>query len=171
MSVGGRERISTDVASLVDTNVLVYRYDPRFPEKQEIARELLRRGLETDQIVLPHQAILELVAVTTRPRHDLDGASLLVPEDAYREAEDLMRKFPVVYPDEEVLTTALRSVAAYGMSWFDAHLWAYAEVNGLPEILSEDFEHGRHYGSVRVVNPFLTAAGDVHELPALYDPE
>jgi hypothetical protein len=55
----------------------------------------------------------------------------------------------------------------YGLSWFDAHQWAYAEVYGVAEILSEDFEHGRHYGSVRVVDPFLAADG-VHELPALY---
>jgi predicted nucleic acid-binding protein len=51
---------------------------------------------------------------------------------------------------------------------FDAHLWAYAEVNGIPEILSEDFQHGRYYGSVRVVDPFIQAAGGVRELPALY---
>jgi hypothetical protein len=35
------------------------------------------------------------------------------------------------------------------------HQWAYAEYYGLPELISEDFEHGRMYGSVRVVNPFL----------------
>jgi predicted nucleic acid-binding protein len=157
------------VASLVDTNVLVYRYDPRFPDKQEIARRALRAGLESEQVFLPHQAILEFVAAATRPRVDLDGAPLLVPEVALREAEDLMRDFPVVYPDEEVLITALRGVSTYGLSWFDAHLWAYAEVNGLSEILSEDFEHGRHYGSVRVVDPFLAASGEVHELPAMYD--
>lgn len=33
----------------------------------------------------------------------------------------------------------------------------------------EDFEHGRHHGSVRVVDPFLAAAGDVYELPMMYD--
>ena len=157
------------MASLVDTNILVYRYDPRSRDKQEIARELLRRGLADQELVLPHQAILEFVAATTRLRSDLDGASLLAPQVAYREAEGLMRDFPVVYPDEEVLITALRGIAAYGLSWFDAHLWAYAEVNALPEILSEDFEHGRHYGSVRVVDPFLAAAGDIHELPPMYD--
>ncbi len=59
--------------------------------------------------------------------------------------------------------------AAYGLSWSDAHLWAYAEVHGLPEILSEEFEHGRHYGSVRVVDPFLAASGEVGELPAMYE--
>jgi predicted nucleic acid-binding protein len=39
--------------------------------------------------------------------------------------------------------------------WFDAHLWAFAEVYGLSELLSEDFQHGRLYGAVRAVNPFL----------------
>ena len=157
------------MASLVDTNVLVYRYDPRDPVKQAIARELLRRGLADRQLVLPHQAVVEFVAAVRRPRRDLGGAPLLAADSAYREAEDLVRDFPIIYPDEEVLTTALRGVSAYGLSWFDAHLWAYAEVNALPEILSEDFEHGRHYGSVRTVDPFLAAAGEVHELPALYE--
>ncbi len=156
------------MASLVDTNILVYRFDPRFPEKQRIARELLRGRLIDDEVVLPHQAILEFVAVVTRPRRDLDRAPLLAPERAYREAEELMIQFPVLYPDEEVLATALRGAAAYRLSWFDAHLWAYAEANGLPEILSEDFSHGRHYGSVRANNPFLADADGIHELPPMY---
>jgi predicted nucleic acid-binding protein len=157
------------VASLVDTNVLVYCFDPRSPAKQVVARDVLYRGLEDQNLVLPHQAILEFVSATTRPRSDLSGASLLAPEVAYREAEGLMRDFPVIYPDQDILNIALRGVSIYGLSWFDAHLWAYAEVNGLPEILSEDFEHGRHYGHVRVVDPFLVAANEIHELPPMYD--
>jgi len=49
----------------------------------------------------------------------------------------------------------LRGAAAYQLSWFDAHLWAYAEHYGLAELISEDFEHDRLYGSVRARNPFL----------------
>lgn len=157
------------MANLVDTNVLVYCFDPRFPGKQAIACEVVRQGLANRQLALPHQAIVEFVAATTRPRSDLDGASLLAPQVAYREAEDLLRNFAVLYPDEDVLTTALRGVSTLALSWFDAHLWAYAEVNGLPEILTEDFEHGRHYGSVRAVDPFLAASGKVHELPPMYE--
>ncbi len=52
--------------ALVDTNVLVYRYDARFPEKQAIADALLRRGITSGEARLPHQAVLEFVAVTTR---------------------------------------------------------------------------------------------------------
>ena len=158
------------MASLIDTNVLVYRVDARFPEKQRIARDVLNAGLEPDRLALPHQAILEFVSVVTRPRRDLQGGSLLSTSEALQEADVLMRQFPVLYPDAEVLTTAIRGAATYRLPWFDAHLWAYAEVNGLPEILSEDFSHGQHYGSVRVRNPFLAATGAVHELPPMYDP-
>ncbi len=44
--------------ALVDTNVLVYRYDPRFPEKQQTAIDLLRQGSELRSACLPHQAII-----------------------------------------------------------------------------------------------------------------
>ena len=66
----------------------------------------------------------------------------------------MLAQFPILYPNEAVVRTALRGEAAYGLSWFDAHLWAYAEVYGLAEMLSEDFQHGRMYGTVKVRNPF-----------------
>ncbi len=157
------------MASLVDTNVLVYRYDQRFSEKREIAAELLRRGIWDGDLLLPHQAVIEFVAAVSRPRKDLGGTPLLERAWACGEAERMMRDFKVVYPDEQVLRAAFQGTLAYQLSWWDAHLWAYAEVNGVPEILSEDFEHGRHYGSVRVVDPFLAASGEVHELPAMYE--
>lgn len=156
------------MASLVDTNILVYRFDPRDPLKQQIAQDLLRAGLAKDDLVLPHQAIVEFVSVMTRPRPSLGGVPLVPRDQALAEAELLATEFVVVYPNKEVLLTALRGVAAYQLSWFDAHLWAHAEVHGLAEILSEDFQHGRHYGTVRVVDPFLAAADAVHELPPLY---
>lgn len=156
------------MASLVDTNVLVYRFDPRDPLKQQIARDLLRDGQREDMLLLPHQAVVEFVAAVTRPQRDLDGAPLMPVDQALLEAEDLMAQFPIVYPDANVLRTALRGVATYRLPWFDAHLWAHAEVHGIPEILSEDFEHGRHYGRVRVTDPFLRATGGVNELPALF---
>ncbi len=140
------------MAALIDTNVLVYRFDPRFPRKQEIANRLLREGIAGDSIRLPHQAIVEFVAVVTRPLDS--GRPLLEPEDARREAEELLRQFVVLYPNEQIVRTALRGSAAYGLHWFDAHLWAYAEHYGLGELYSEDFQHGRLYGTVRAVNPF-----------------
>ena len=155
------------MASLVDTNVLVYRVDPRDRVKQARAEAIVRDGLIDGSVVLAHQCIVEFVAAVTRPRKDLGGAPLLPPEDARVRAEHLTAQFLVLYPTLDVLRTALRGTAMYGLSWFDAHMWAYAEVYGVEELLSEDFAHGRHYGSVRAVDPFVTPNG-VHELPALY---
>ena len=141
------------MAALADTNILVYRFDWRFPAKQERASDILRAGIADGSVVVPHQAIVEFVAATTRP---LDGAeALLEATDARREAEELLLQFDVLFPDEELVRIALWGAAAYQLSWFDAHLWAYAERFGLAELLSEDFQHGRLYGTVEVVNPFL----------------
>jgi predicted nucleic acid-binding protein len=140
------------VAALVDTNVLLYRFDPRFPRKQSLATRLLRRAIAEDSARLPHQAIVEFVAVVTRPLGK--RPPLLSETEAIREAEDLLAQFTVLYPTEEVVRLALRGMAAYQLAWFDAHIWATAEHFGLSEIWSEDFQHGRLYGSVRAVNPF-----------------
>jgi len=146
------------VAALIDTNVLVYLFDPGDLRKQRIAAEILDRGLRDNSVKIAHQAIVEFVAATTRPR--ALGRSpkppLLTPQAATREAEELLSMFEVLYPNEALVRTALRGAAAYQLAWYDAHLWAYAEYYGLSELLSEDFEHNRLYGTVRAVNPFLT---------------
>lgn len=140
------------MAALVDTNILVYRFDSRFSEKQKTATEILRRGIVEDSVRVPHQAIVEFVAAVTRP---IRGHVILKHADALREAEEFLKQFTVLYPNEAILREAVRGCAAYQLSWFDAHIWACAEYYGLMEILSEDFQHDRLYGTVRAVNPFI----------------
>jgi predicted nucleic acid-binding protein len=141
------------VAALVDTNILVYRFDFTTAQKQAAATELLRRGIAQDSLRLPHQAVVEFVACVTQQRRGVKP--LMSRSAAFREAEELLSQFVVLYPTEALVRTALRGAAAYQLSWYDAHMWAYAEHYGLSELYSEDFEHGRLYGSVRAVNPFL----------------
>jgi predicted nucleic acid-binding protein len=140
------------VAALVDTNILVYRVDPRDARKQRVAETLLREGVADGSIRVAHQSILEFVAACTR---SLPGGALLAPDVARREAEELLSIFDILYPNEGVVRTALRGAAAYQLSWFDAHLWAYAEHYGLDRLYSEDYQHDRLYGRVRVINPFV----------------
>ncbi len=140
------------MAALIDTNVLVYRFDGRFPEKQKVATGLLRRGIADNSVRIPHQAVIEFVAASTRIIH---GRQILSQSEALREAEEFLKQFPVLYPNEAMLRHAFRGCAAYQLNWFDSHLWAYAEHYGLEEILTEDLQHDRLFGTVRVVNPFL----------------
>ncbi|MFZ0308780.1 MAG: PIN domain-containing protein [Candidatus Sulfotelmatobacter sp.] len=141
------------MASLVDTNILVYRCDPRDPHKRAAAREILRAGEISGELRIPHQSLAEFVNSVTRLRGR--EAPIMGLADATRQAELFMAQFPVLYPNEAVFRMALLGKAAYGLPWYDAHLWAYAQHFGLPEILSEDFEHGRRYGTVRIRNPFV----------------
>ena len=145
--------------ALIDTNVLVYRHDPRFPEKQRIATELLRQGVADANVRVPHQAVVEFFAAVTRPLGD-EGAPLMSVVDARRETEELLAQFDVLYPNEAILRLAIRGSAAYQLSWFDAQIWACAEQYGMAELISEDFQHDRIYGTVRVRNPFIDVPPD-----------
>ncbi|MBS3785982.1 MAG: PIN domain-containing protein [Gammaproteobacteria bacterium] len=154
---------------LIDTNLLIYQFDERDRDKQALVRELLADRIQGAELTyVPHQAIIEFVAAATRLRPSLNGQALLSWHDAMLEAEQMMQQYDVIYPNSVVLHTALRGARTYGLAWFDAHLWAFAEVYGIPEILSEDFQHGRYYGSVRVTNPFAQSEGGVRELPPVY---
>jgi predicted nucleic acid-binding protein len=152
--VAGGEMISTSVARLIDTNILVYGVDVRFPDKQEIAANLLEETVRSGECRIPHQALLEFYAVVTRPLPGIEK-SLLTPAEAREEIEVLLLTSIILYPVENIVRLSLYATAAFGLNWFDAHLWAYAEHYRCSTIYSEDFEHERYYGSVKVINPFV----------------
>ncbi len=138
---------------LVDSNVVVYRFDTAFPGKQAAAEALIRAGIASGELRLPYQALVESMAALTRPRRD--GSPAILPADAAaRELEELSLSATVLYPDERVFHTALRGALAYQLPWFDALVWAVADRHGIPTLYTEDFGAGRIYGRTRVVNPF-----------------
>lgn len=95
------------------------------------------------------------LVAASRPTPEL--GALLAPADARRETEELLRLHPVLYSDAHLVRVALQGMAAYQLPWWDAHMWAHAEVHSLDTLYSEDFQHGRWHGAVRVVSPFIGA--------------
>ena len=83
------------MAALVDTNILVYRFDPRDPAKQARARQLLRDGLESGTVYIPHQALMEFVAAVTRAT---PFGTLLPAPEAWHELENYLTGFPILTP-------------------------------------------------------------------------
>lgn len=137
---------------LVDTNILVYRYDDRYPGKQAVASSVLRAAIAASSLRVPYQALVDFVSATTRVR--ADGRSILPPDEARREAEEMLAIYPILYPNESIVRTALRGVASYKLNWFDANIWACAEHYGCGVLLTEDLQHGRMIGAVMIHNPF-----------------
>ena len=141
------------MAALIDTNVLVYMHDHRFPLKQRTAHDLIERLLRSDELRVAHQSLLEFYVATTRIRPAL-RRPLLSPQETRTHLHDMVIAFAVLYPVEPMMSPTLLGSAVHGLSWFDAHVWSFAEYFGCELLYSEYFQHERRYGNVRIINPF-----------------
>lgn len=134
---------------LVDTNVLVYPYDPEHPEKRLRALEVLERLAQSGQGFLSAQVVGEFFrVVTTRLHHPL------LIEEAERQIRAYLRAWAVVDITPLVVLEAVRGVREHHLSYWDAQVWATALLNQVPVIVTEDFQDGLVLEGIRFLNPF-----------------
>lgn len=137
---------------LIDTNILVYAYDPRDHDKQDRALAVLRRLIATGRGKVSTQILGEFYAVSTsklEPR--------LTPADAADQIGALSAAWPVLSVTGLVVLDAARGAATHRLDYWDAQTWATAHLNQIPLVLSEDFAHERVIEGVQFLNPFSPA--------------
>ena len=139
----------------VDTNVLVYQFDIRTPEKQQRAQLWLDRIWETHTGSVSFQVLQEFYAIVTRKLQP--G---LAPEVARRIVRALWAWQPIVVEDR-ITMIAWADQDRFGLSWWDALIVAAARVAECSCVLTEDLQHGQDLDGVRVVNPFLATPSDL----------
>jgi predicted nucleic acid-binding protein len=140
------------IAFLVDTNVLVYAYDSTDRGKWLRAIDVVTQlELEARGAISTQIAGEFFNTVTRRIPHPLTAA------DGERELTAFLRSWHVFDLTTEVVLEAVRGVQRYQLSYWDALIWATAKLNGVPTVLSEDFNDGALLENVRFRNPF--AAG------------
>lgn len=137
--------------ALVDTNIVVYAYDPSEPSKQALSQKLLRALSSTESLVFSAQVLNEFAAVLLRKRTQ----SGMTYEEIRSVVEELVSLGRVVPLTSEATFLALDVLQRHGLSFWDALIWATAKGQGIRQIYSEDFQHGRDLEGVRFVNPFL----------------
>ena len=134
---------------LLDTNVLVYAYDPGDKRKQQLAGQLLEEIQPTRVAAVSAQILAEFFGVVTRR---------LMPRIATRDALELVGSLAqsfVTWPiDDVVVLEAARGVRDHHMSYWDAQVWATARLRGARVVLSEDFTNGRTVEGVNFRDPF-----------------
>jgi predicted nucleic acid-binding protein len=135
------------VPEFLDTNVLVYAYDPGDARKQRIARDLVRRALAGD-IIVSTQVLAEFAATLLHKT-----ASAPRPEDVTA-VLDALGPIRVVVPDADIVRRAVEVRAEYGVHFYDGMIVAAAERGGCGRIWSEDFNAGQAYFGIAVKNPF-----------------
>jgi predicted nucleic acid-binding protein len=131
----------------LDTNVLVYAYDPSDTRKQRIAQDLVRRALTRD-ILVSTQVLAEFAATLL---HKMAPAAR--PEDVAA-VLDALGPIRVVVPDGDIVRRAVDVRAQYGVHFYDGMIVAAAERGGCERIWSEDLNAGQKYFGIAVENPF-----------------
>jgi predicted nucleic acid-binding protein len=134
----------------VDTNVLVYLWDARFPEKTRTATRLMSELEASSAGVHSTQTLGEFFVVATRKLLEQ------VPLDEAAKAVGFMAEsWPVLAVTPEVTLDAVRGSIEHGMQFWDAQLWATARAHSIGLVLSEDFTDGGEIEGVRFANPFV----------------
>lgn len=130
-----------------DTNVLVYAYDNREPDKRQTARALLEeRAIDPDGKIST-QVLQEFCNV---------GLSKLgmSPEAIDIVIEDLLSPLLAHTPDASFYKRAIALRQKCGLSFYDALIVQAAVDLGCTTLYSEDLQEGQVFGDLIVYNPF-----------------
>lgn len=133
----------------LDTNVLVYIFDRDEPAKQARATHVFQSLAEEGTALLSTQVLQEFYAVATgRLRTPLALAEAGTAVEAFT-------RLPVVTVTPDVVLNAARLHRSDSVSFWDALIIQAALSGGADILYSEDLQHGRRFGGLRIENPFL----------------
>lgn len=137
------------VDCFLDTNILVYAAAGRhtWSAKHKRALDLIEKedfGLSTQVLQEFYVTVVRKIQVP------------LTPAEAIAWIEQL-EVFPCLPLDSGFVKVAAETAVRHRLSYRDGAIVAAAERMGAEVLYSEDFNHGRRYGTVRVWNPFRTS--------------
>lgn len=132
----------------IDTNILVYAYDPSEPEKQEKAIAFLDQLVSLDQGLISTQVLSEFYATITGKISDS-----MTAEEAAERIKNFCQMWQVLPLNEIIVLEAVRGVQTHSFSYWDSMIWATARLNQIAVIASEDFSHGSFIEGIHFLDP------------------
>jgi predicted nucleic acid-binding protein len=136
------------MTTFVDTNIVLYAYDQREPDKSAIAREILSNLWRTREGRLSTQVLQELYVNLTRKLR------VVVPRSKARALVGRYGRWPVYTIATGDILEAAELEQRHSLSFWDALIIVAAARSGSDKLLSEDLQHGRTIAGVRIENPF-----------------
>ncbi len=137
----------------LDTNIFVYCFDDRQPEKKARSLVLIAEALQTGDGIISTQVMQEFLNVATRK-----FSVPLNPEDCKVYLQKVLHPLCHVFPDLDLYQTALDILQETGYSFYDALILAGAIRGGCTIFYSEDLHAGKQVDRVKIVNPFTQTA-------------
>lgn len=132
----------------IDTNILLYAYDPAAGTRHAVARQLVVELGRSRKGVLSVQVLQEFYVNVTRKI-----AQPLVPAEATQRLRTLSR-WTVHAPTAEDVVAAAEVSATAQISFWDAMIVRSAAQSGCRTLWSEDLNAGQLIAGVRIVDPF-----------------
>jgi predicted nucleic acid-binding protein len=142
---------SVSTVVLVDTNVLVYAYDPTDGAKRQRATLVLDQLGRQRRGAISTQIMGEFFVTATRKI-----PSPLSPGDAERRLVNYRRSWTIFNLTPSIVLEAVAGLQRHSISYWDALIWATAKLNQVQDVLTEDLQHGLLLEGVRFQNPFAT---------------
>ena len=133
----------------LDTNVFVYEVDARESAKRQRASELIDTAVSSKRGVVSYQVVQEFFNVALKRFAKPFSAG---------EAEDYLsltfKPILAVQSSPRLFGEALQIQAHHHFSWYDALIVAAAQQAECSILYSEDMQHGRRIGNLKIENPF-----------------
>jgi predicted nucleic acid-binding protein len=127
------EASSTVNTILIDTNLLLYAYDPTEITRSEHAQKVLQHLEETGLGRLSVQCLAEFVSVSIRKLKPP-----LALSEALTQVELIAQAYPVLDLTLPIVIEATRGARDHQLEYYDAQIWATARLNQIPTVFSED---------------------------------
>lgn len=131
-----------------DTNILVYLFDNRAPDKQQRARNLFHEHSTEGRLLLSTQVLQEFYVTVTRKLSE----PLSSPD-----ATEVVRRFAafaLVQIDAGQIVQAAERSQRDIVSFWDGLILESALAGGATRLLTEDLQHGRLISGLTIENPF-----------------
>jgi len=133
----------------LDTSVFVYEFDDRDQAKTSRASQLIGGAILTRQGVVSYQVVQEFFsAAFTR------FAKRLAPAEAEEYFATVLKPLLAVHSSPRLFLEALQIRAQHQFSWYDSLIVAAAQQADCSVLYTEDMQHGRRIGDLRIENPF-----------------
>ncbi len=134
----------------LDTNVFVYSFDFSSSRKSELAKKLIRQALLTRKGVISYQVVQEFFNVASRK-----FSEPLTPIELRQYLSTVLVPLLSVHSSPALFSEALTLQQEHRLSWYDSLIVASAIQAQCSLLLSEDLQHGRKFGNLRIENPFM----------------
>jgi len=134
----------------LDTNIIVYSFDKRDPQKQKIALNLISNALQDANGIVSYQVIQEFVNVALRKFQ-----TPLSMDDCQKYLNIVLEPLCYVFSSFELFHQAIEISERWQFSFYDSLIIGAALQSNCNILYSEDLQHKQKIQTLEIVNPFL----------------